>query len=217
LSIALLLQLGFQTETVMGQWLSTPPYKSTDFRHAFRHGPESINYVTSQPKRQGEFITPTRGVVDCYNEDEFIKADIDIGDQLVRRQLRDGVSIPLQASTHAKFVTWSHIRLRLDNNSPALEMSNANSATHLQMVLNQAFHPLWQADECQINRTVRGNLVVDCPLSRWRAGTVDLKFNDELSTRAAAISTKAWRLWMPVMGGLMLLSYFGWRRKPATR
>jgi hypothetical protein len=212
IGFAVVLQLGFQTQTLLSKWAPSPSYEHRDFEHAFKDGPQPIEYVTAHPKRQGELITPTRGVVDCYNEDDFIKADIDTGTQLVRQQIRDGAMIPVQPSTHAGFVTWSHIRLSLDDSSPALAASQLNGDTHLQLILNQAFHPLWQADGCKVDRSAGNNLSVDCSLARWRSGAVDVQFNDALSTQAAGLSIAAWRLWLASSACLLLLSWLVQRR-----
>jgi hypothetical protein len=217
IGFAVLLQLGFQTQTLVYKWLRSQPYHAAEFEQTFKHGPESIEYVFAERKHQGQFITPTRGVIDCYNEDDFIKANIDPGTQLVRQQLRDEVAIPVQASTHAAFVTWSHIRLSLDDSSPALATSQLNGDAHLQLILNQAFHPLWQADGCKVDRSAGNNLSVDCSLARWRSGSVDVFFNDSLSTQAANISVSAWQLWLWATAGLILLSYAARRRSIAAR
>ena len=215
LSFALLLQLGFQTETVLGHWMFSEQYRPRAFRSAFRHGMEDIEYVRSKPGLQGEFITPTRGVVDCYDEDDFIKADVGPGRQLVKRVLQDGKVIEPQGVFQAGFVTWSHIRLRSQNLPPIIDAPLSKPA-HVQVVLNQAFHPFWQAAGCQTARTDHGNLIVDCPMARLRDAPVDLEFNDALSEFAATISTRAWGLWMAAIGGLCFLGIVSRRKIPAV-
>jgi hypothetical protein len=206
IGFAVLLQLGFQTQTLLGKWLTSAQYRSEAFQQAFKHGPETIEYVIAAPDRQGQHIAPTRGVVDCYNEDDFIKADMAAGTQLVKQTVVDGQVLPAQASIQSGFVTWSHIRLRLNSASP-LATSTTNESVHLQLILNQAFHPLWQADGCTVGRSASDNLTVDCAISRWRAGPVELQFNDVLSTHAAIISTTVWRWWLGAIAALILLSY----------
>ncbi len=212
LSCALLLQFGFQTETVLGHWMFSEHYHSREFGHAFRNGLETIEYVRSEPRLQGEFITPTRGVIDCYNEDDFIKADVSAGRQLIRRVLQDGKVIGPQASVQAGFVTWSHIRLQSQNIPPAIGADPVGEPARIQVVLNQAFHPFWQAPGCRTARNDHGNLIVDCPLPRLREAPVDVQFNDALSEFAATISTRAWGLWIATIGGLGFLLIL-WRRR----
>jgi hypothetical protein len=105
----------------------------------------------------------------------------------------------------------------LDDSSPALATSQLNGDAHLQLILNQAFHPLWQADGCKVDRSAGNNLSVDCSLARWRSGSVDVFFNDSLSTQAANISVSAWQLWLWATAGLILLSYAARRRSIAAR
>jgi len=212
IGFAVVLQLGFQSQTLFSKWWGSAPYKTEAFAQTFKQ-PETIDYVIADPDRQGQFIAPTRGVIDCYNEDDFIRAEMNTGTQLVREQLNDGAAIAVQPSTHAAFVTWSHIRLWLDSDSPVLTSTDEN--TRLQLVLNQAFHPLWQVDQCSTTRSATNNLVVDCPLSRWRSGAVDLHFNDVLSTQAAMVSVIAWRWWLCGIAALILLSYAARERSAA--
>lgn len=203
---ALLLQLGFQTETVLSQWLPSQRYQSQSVQQAFTHGPETMEYVRAHPRFQGEFITPTRGVADCYDEDEFIKADIASGKQVVRRVLQASKDVSSALPVQAQFVTWSHIRLSLIKPSTTMSNQTHDNAEPVstQIVLNQAFHPLWQAVGCQTERTEHGNLVADCSTDRLRDGPVDLVFNDTMSTRAAAISTNAWEFWVAAVVTVLL-------------
>lgn len=203
LSAALLLQLGFQTETVLGNWIDTSPYVQIPLQNQFRRGPEDIEYVRRGAQLQGEFITPTRGVVDCYDMDDFIRADISPGKQLIRRVLGDWHSLK-QLAVEAKFLSWNRIQLEAQT-TPMSVTASTTPPQRIQLVLNQAFHPLWQAPGCETLRHARGNLIVDCPMSRLQQGPIELSFHNELSEHAAHVSTLAWKSWLIAAMGTLLL------------
>jgi hypothetical protein len=200
LSTALLLQLGFQTETVLGNWINTRPYTAADLQNPFRNGPEQIEYVSRGPRLQGEFIAPTRGVIDCYDMDDFVRADIDPGRELVRRVLSDWQGVKQQLLAQARFLSWNRIQVEVH---AASTQTVALRTQPVQVVLNQAFHPLWRATGCDTLRHARGNLIIECPLARWQQGPVELTFHNELSQRAAQVSTLAWRVWAGLGIGLL--------------
>jgi hypothetical protein len=213
--LALLLQIGFQSSTLLAHWVKSPLQTSAAMGGAFRNGPESIDYVQRQEQRlQGEFITPTRAVVNCYDLDDFIRADIGPGKNLVRR-LADTANQPVRGLLlQAKFVTWSHIRISRDDSSEMLnERYDGTDSSRLRVVLNQAYHPLWQADGCSTLRSERGNLILECPIDRLRGATIDLTFNDQLSRVAAGASQLAWAAWLPA-ASLLLLLLVGLRLRP---
>jgi len=206
LACALFLQLGFQTETIVTQWIRSSSYHAVDFDRAFQEEAQDIEYVSRNGHFQGEVITPTRGVVDCYDEDDFIHADIRAGERLIQRVAKDGYSAVEQLLVNAEFVSWSHIRVKPDRSLALAGLRSPNTVTtHVQLTLQQAFHPLWQAQGCETLRSEHGNMIVDCPESRLHEGPIDLKFNDATSARAAIVSMRAWRLWLLTTSGLLLV------------
>jgi hypothetical protein len=200
---ALLLQLGFQTQTLLVQWMGSDAYRAVPWRNRFQHGAEPVSYVSMRGRgQQGEFITPTRGVIDCYDMDDFIRADISAGTQLVRRTLADWnwQGPPLQA--RAAFLSWDRIQLATEP-LPRKHGSATIAPQRIQVIFNQAYHPDWRAEGCDTVRSGRGNLIVDCPAARLREGPLTVTFFDALSARSAAISLLAWRLWIAALGLLV--------------
>jgi hypothetical protein len=204
LGAALILQLGFQAETLAAHWLHSPRYQPIAQNSYFRRGPETIDYVAMRGKhQQGEFLAPTRGVSNCYDMDDFTRAENAPGASLVKRVMQDGRSLPLP-TMHAQFTTWSHVRLGVtcpsNNGSPCVGAGPGR----MQLILRQAYHPFWNAPGCEIYASPHGNLVVDCPASRLSGGAVELNFDDTMSDFAARISTTSWDVWLLVTGSLML-------------
>ena len=213
MSAALLLQLGFQTETLLVHWMGTSEYRPVPWRGRFQHGAEPVSYVSMRDRgQQGEFITPTRGVIDCYDMDDFIHADINAGTRLVRKAVADWnwQGPPITAS--AAFLSWDKIQLTAGP-LPAMRGASTAAPQRIQVILNQAYHPDWQVAGCDIVRGGRGNLIVDCPTAQLREGPLTVTFFDALSARSAAISLLAWRLWIAALG---LLTAAWWWIENAT-
>jgi len=206
LSLALIFQLGFQAETLGALWLHSPHFTLASHRDYFRHGPEDIDYVAIQDNHlQGQVIAPTRGVSNCYDMDDFIRAETGSGNDLVMRVMQEGKPSHAPTPIHARFSTWSHIRLAADCPSSGEDSSCPASPTaRMQVVLRQAYHPFWNAPGCDTYSSRHGNLIVDCPASRMRAGTIELDFRDATSDVAARISTTTWKSWLLATATIML-------------
>src|SRR6202011_5367680 len=98
------------------------------------------------------------------------------------------------------------IRLAVDCPSSGADPSCVTSpAGRMQVVLRQAYHPLWNAPGCDTYAGMRGNLIVDCPASRVREGAIELDFRDATSDFAARISTTSWKSWLLATASMMLL------------
>jgi hypothetical protein len=206
LSLALIFQFGFQAETLAALWLNSPHYRLASHGNYFRHGLEDIDYVAVQDDHlQGQVIAPTRGVSNCYDMDDFIRAETGPGNRLVMRVMQEWKPANAPTPVHARFSTWSHIRLEFDcpsGNGPACVTSPAG---RMQVVLRQAYHPLWNAPGCDTYASMRGNLIVDCPASRVREGAIEVDFRDATSDFAAHISTTAWKSWLLAAASMMVL------------
>jgi hypothetical protein len=207
LSLALIFQLGFQAETLAALWLHTPHYRLASHGNYFRHGLEDIDYVAIKgDDLQGQVIAPTRGVSDCYDMDDFIRAETGSGKNLVMRVMQEWKSSNAATTVRARFSTWSHIRLAVDCPLSGNGTSCATSPDgRMQVVLRQAYHPLWNAPGCDTYAGMRGNLIVDCPASRMREGAIELDFRDATSDLAARISMTAWKFWFLTAVSMMLL------------
>lgn len=211
-AVVLALQLGFQINTLSVPWLHAPRYRSAVPSDYFRRGPETIEYVATQDRYlQGELMAPTRGVSDCYDMDDFTHADIGPGNALIKRVLQDGKPVVAPLTMRATFSTWSHIRLGIDCRSESAA-SCMDAPARMQMELRQAFHPLWQAPGCTTSASAHGNMIVDCPVARLREGPIELNFDDTTSDYAAHISTTAWKIWLFLIGFLVLIRHQGKNR-----
>lgn len=214
LGVALVLQLGFQTETIVQHWNNTQIYRPRPIGSAFQSGDQQVEYVANGRRRfQGEFIAPTRAVIHCYNMDDFIRAQVEPGKQLIRRVMRNAAMVADSTIVKASFVSWSHIRVQLDRTALVTPQSLSEPVL-LKIVLNQAFHPLWRAKDCEVQNGRRGNLVLLCDESRLRAAPIELIFDDQLSSRASAVSRQAWTLWLVGAGCLSLMTLLWlWRNR----
>lgn len=205
--LALLLQLGFQSQTLLAHWLNSPPRSPEPVTTAFRGGPETIEYVQRQEQQlQGELITPTRAVVNCYDLDDFIRADIGLGKKLIHEVFDTGDRNFRGFQLSAGFMSWNHIRISNEGSNGSFNQRDAAMGAeppNLRIVLNQAYHPFWSAEGCTTSRSERGNLTLECPLASLRDQTIDLAFNDRLSRVAASTSVLAWAIWLPAV--LLLL------------
>jgi hypothetical protein len=207
LSLALIFQLGFQGETLAALWMHSPHYRLASHGNYFRHGPEDIDYVAIQDDHlQGQVIAPTRGVSNCYDMDDFIRAETGSGKNLVMRVMQEWKPSAAASAVHARFSTWSHIRLAADCPSSGSDPSCAAApAGRTQVVLRQAYHPLWNAAGCDTYSSRHGNLIVDCPVSRLREGPIEVDFRDSTSDFAARISTTTWKSWLLATASMLLL------------
>ncbi len=207
LGLALIFQLGFQAETLTALWLHSPHYRLASHGNYFRHGPEDIDYVAIQDNHlQGQVMAPTRGVSNCYDMDDFIRAETGSGKNLVMRVMQEWKPSHAATPIRARFSTWSHIRLAADCPSSGEDSSCPASPTaRMQVVLRQAYHPLWNAPGCDTYSSTHGNLIVDCPASRVREGAIELDFRDATSDFAARISTTTWKSWLLATATMMLL------------
>ncbi len=210
MSGALLLQCGFQAETIWAQWIPAGVYMEPAFDHVFRGRAETVTYVRCAGKPQGALISPTRTVTDCYDQDDFVRAAVTPGSKLVKSaEIRSaGETIPLPL--RGEFESWNHMHFGLPAN-PAV--GSIAPDARVRVVLNQAYHPLWRSDACTVSRHLQGNLVLDCPYALLTAGRIDLSYRDLISDAGAHASLVAWRVWLSMIGLLFLMAI--WRRLPA--
>ena len=205
MSAALILQLGFQVDTLFGLWTGTSTYQPVPWHGRFANRPETMDFVAAAGRGfQGAFVTPTRGVVDCYDLDDFARAEVSTGTQLIRQVRWDGKPERTTSGASGEFTTWDRIQLRAD---AALSAGSMTPPTHVQWVLNQAYHANWRLPGCATSRGDRGNLVVDCPTALLSGGPVTLRFFDALSERAASVSIVAWGLWLATVGTSLVTAY----------
>lgn len=200
LVLALLLQLGFQIVTLAQLWRSGHPYVPIDARAAFSPGGESIEYVRREPPHyQGEFITPRRGVVDCYDNDEFIRFQLPPGSPLIDA-IQDPRGAPLDAAAiTGRFVTWSHVHLDV---APA-RLVVAGLDPSFRVVLNQAYSRHWRAPGCATSRDDAGKLVLTCAPGELGASGIDLDFDEPVSRVGVRVGAGAWLIWAVALSTLL--------------
>ncbi len=212
LASALLMQLTFQGESLLTGWRQSRPYIEASLSGLYTGGLEKVVAVENpdtpaHPHEQGEFITPTQAVVNCYDRDDFTRADVRLGDQLIKGVTLDGARQPVHAHLNAGFMTWSHIRILPRAEARALPVADrADRILHIE--LNQAYHTGWSSGSCRITRGPQGNLVANCPDAEVQSGPVDLTFFDPVSDLATRVSLRAFAalcLAAPLLGLMSLV------------
>ena len=206
-------QLSFQLITIFTQWLPGHRYPAVEFRHAFAGGAQDITYVVRHRQLQGSLMTPTTAVQDCYDQDDFIRADVAPGSNLVQSVAPGVVS--------AAFLSWNRIRVTPQGAIPQPSTSAAHGASatrtvataprSLQIILNQAWHPYWRSSACQVAETDRGNLALECSQPSLPQNPIDLEFYDPVSARGAQVSRVSWICWLCATG-IALAAALWWRQ-----
>jgi hypothetical protein len=210
LGSALLLQLAFQGDTLSDHWLHSRPYQALLPGNYFRHGPEVIEYAAiRETQMQGEIMSPTRGVSNCYDMDDFRRAAVIPGDGLVDRLVQPWRGTGAQPAAHVLFPSWSQLLVQIDcpgGNSRSSCLGSESSRT--QLVLRQAYHEFWKAPGCNTSADSRGNLVLNCPASAFRHGTISATFDAPISDLGAHFSRWSWMVLIGIIGALGLI--FRW-------
>jgi hypothetical protein len=202
LASVLIFQLGSQAETLTSQWLHSPLFLAASLATPFKHGPESVEYVAIPDGHfQGQLLAPTRGVCDCYDMDDFTRAQNGPGSTLIAGVMVNGKAISAPAFD-ARFVSWSRVRLYGGCAIGAEPACALSPSTRIQFTLSQAYHQDWKASGCTTSANPRGNLVIDCPAEYLRAASVEVVFDDPSSDWGAHISLTFWAAWLKAMAPL---------------
>jgi len=190
LGAALLTQLVFQAQSVSSAWSHSHPYRPAPLQGIFLGAAQPIERVllpTTGRRRhrhqQGELISPTRAVLNCYDLDDFRRAPLDPGTDLIKEVQFFDSEVQAPPTLQANFITWNHIRI------DPLPASPARGGT-VRITLNQAFNRGWTSPTCQIDNR-NDALVAQCPSSAL-ARPVDLTFFDPVSALGARVSVAAW-------------------------
>ena len=199
-------QLSYQIEPMARMWSSSRLHQMPGLAEAYAHGAQEINYVLKAERLQGELITPTQGVIDCYDMDDIAHASIQQGSALVQKTTLNG--IPVSAGPRADFLTWNRIRIAQWPRPPETEMASGA----VEIVLNQSYDRHWRADGGDIVGSPSGNLVLRCNSSRLHRAPVEVTFADPVSTIGAEVSGRSWTAWMGAMG-LTAICTMACRRK----
>jgi len=216
---ALLTQLAFQGESLVSAWWPSRAYEPVPLQGLYSGKLQQVEMVAkpsdtaTNPHHQGELVSPVRGVVNCYDMDDFARAPVHPGTSLIRNIGVAGSQPPLPTALEAGFVTWNRIRIHAP---PLAAGSFANAADpFVHITLNQAYHTGWSSQDCELTRADQGNLVANCPQLTLQAKPVDLVFFDPVSALGARVSLRA----VPLTTGAMLaLGLMGLvpRRRPVA-
>lgn len=196
----LLLQFGFQIVSLVQPALPGRPYLAALPEPWSMQDGESVSHVFRRNKLEGEFISPTRGVIDCYDNDDFRRADTWAGSDLVESARVEGASAPLPVT--ARFMTWNRIRIE----SAASMPPGINVSSSVHIVLDQAYHKFWRAHDCELSASDSGNLVASCPADVIRDRLIELRFHDPVSELGTHVSVAAWAGWLAAMAIVWMLS-----------
>lgn len=202
----LVFQLGFQGESLSSHWVHSPRFRSIDPGLYFNE-PESITYLRLDERRQqGEVLTPTTGVCDCYDMDDFVRPRIapTLGPVLQASWL--GAATRTVPSLAVTFSSWNRIEIRFG--CAGSGHCQVPAGSRLRIVLAQAFHSDWHAAACETYGTPDGNLALECPVESL-LNPVVVDYRNRLSEVAAEVSVRAWKAW----GCVALVLIFGlwWR------
>jgi hypothetical protein len=204
LGLALILQLGFQAETLTTLWRHSTPYRFVSAGHHFKYGPESIEYAEIHDNEfQGQLIAPTRGIRNCYDMDDFNRPAGAPGNSLVMRVIEPQPFLHRPGRIEARFATWNRIRLTTGCSDKVYCEGAFPDGT--EVTLDQAYHTGWRAAGCDTRPSPQGRLVVACAALRTRKATIDILFDDAVSDVGARISIMSWTIWLWIAGSLMLV------------
>ncbi|MEP7242587.1 MAG: hypothetical protein ABI885_02770 [Gammaproteobacteria bacterium] len=188
----LLLQFAIESEAFISPWSGSRHYQPVPTASLFRDRSEQIAFVLKGVRSQGELITPTRGVLDCYDHDDFIHARIEPGAPLALGA----------ASVMATFESWNAIVLHW---APGPPVAPGTSAGTTRFIVNQAWHPDWSANVCVPGREEHNRLALDCSATDLQARGARLQFENHLSTLGARVSKFAWAAWLLLTGTVLAL------------
>jgi hypothetical protein len=219
IAAAFLIQMGFEGESLVAAWMPSRVSEEVALDGLFNGKLERVTATLnpssdSDPHQQGEYISPVRAVVNCYDMDAFARADVRPGTDLIKSVSLDGGQRAPRLD--AGFASWNRIRLETRSVVPtAYFAGGVPRGAMVRIVLNQAYHTGWSSRSCAVERGERDNLVARCPMEALENGPVDLFFFDSLSalgTRASLDSA----LLLGVVLGLMALVRLPRRRAVAA-
>lgn len=217
---AFLIQLVFQSESLLAAWWPSRAYTQAPLEGLFNGKLQSIVALESpdtatHPRQQGELISPARAVINCYDMDDFTRADVRAGTQLIKDARVDAAARSSHLPLEAGFMTWNRIRILASPAAiPAVDVEHGDPMLHI--VLNQAYHARWSSPDCTLARGEQGNLVANCPAREVQARPVDLVFFDPVSELGMRVSLRASVVLGVVIALLAAMSLFPKRREVAV-
>ena len=188
---ALVSQLAFQGESLASAWWQSRIYADSSLQGLFNGTPREIETVVNAgrdggPQHQGELISPIRGVVNCYDMDDFTRAPVLPGTNLIREVRVKASNRSAHTDLQAGFVTWNRIRIA----APLLaDVASTNGpGSRLHITLNQAYHTGWSSPDCLLTSGAQGNLVASCSENIVRTRAAELVFFDPISDLGMRVS-----------------------------
>jgi hypothetical protein len=217
---AFLIQLVFQSESLVAAWWPSHVHTQTPLEGIFNGRLESIETLESHdtaanPRLQGELISPVRAVVNCYDMDDFTRADVRAGTHLIKDVRIDAPSRSSNLPLEAGFMTWNRIRI-LASPAAAAVVDAEDRDPMVHIMLNQAYNARWSSPDCTLARGDRGNLVANCPARDIQARPVDLVFFDPVSELGMRVSLRASIVLGAALAVLGLISLIPKRRDLAA-
>ena len=189
-------QLIFEAQSVSSAWSHSRVYTPAPLQALYRGVPQQVErvYLPTTRRRhhrvlQGELISPTRAVINCYDMDDFKRAPVTTGSELLQDLQIFSPDNPSPPLIRADFLSWDRIQVApLPGAEPVDPAALKGTA---RLTFNQAFHRNWTSDICHISEGPRGNLTAECPTSTLTR-PVELTFFDPVSALGARVSAIAW-------------------------
>jgi hypothetical protein len=190
IATAFLIQLGFQGESLWAAWSPSRVHQDVTLGGLYTGHLEHVTafVVPSTAHQQGEFISPVRAVTNCYDMDSFTRAEVQPGNQLIKRLTSDAKRLPGDTALDAGFMSWNRLRLLA---RPGFGARAAQHNPTLHIELNQAYHTGWKSAQCTLTPGEHANLVANCPARALAAGPVDLVFFDPVSELGKQVTVRA--------------------------
>lgn len=220
LAALVLTQLIFEAQSVSSAWSHSRVYTPAPLQAIYQGVPQQVErvYLPTTRRRhhhvlQGELISPTRAVINCYDMDDFKRAPVTTGSELLQ-DLQifspDTRSPPL---IRADFLSWDRIQVAPLSGAEPVDPATLEGTARL--TFNQAFHRNWTSNSCHISEGPRGNLTAECPTSTL-THPIELTFFDPVSALGARVSGFAWAAF-PICVFLLVMPSIRARHRSAAQ
>jgi hypothetical protein len=219
LTALVLTQLIFEAQSVGSAWSHSHAYSNPSLQALYTGIPQQIErvYLPTSRRRhhrvlQGELISPTRAVINCYDMDDFKRAPVASGNELLQdlQVFSSGTTPP--PLVRADFLSWDRIQIAPLAGSEPVDPSTLRGTVSL--TFNQAFHRNWTSNSCAILEGSRGNLTARCPTTAL-VHRIELNFFDPISAMGARVSCMAWATF-PFCVLLLAMPSLKFRRRSPT-
>lgn len=191
--------LAFQAASLIGPFVTARGRQRLKAARLPETEIHSIENVGGPIVDQAQHILPDRGVLEAYNDHEYIRGAIAPGSELVRQTRWTRGDTPLTAL--AVWEGWNKIIVTLpDGGGPGA------------VIFNQNFHPGWRSSAAAVTRNRRGNLALRLARPVASGTTVTLRFRDEYSILGKKISRVSAYVFLATAVLLLAFAAADWRR-----